>query len=55
MAKALEEGIDFADRLTPEQVLLDGFGSARALRLSSNAEADSNPGAAPLDGPVHAR
>jgi NADPH-dependent glutamate synthase beta subunit-like oxidoreductase/NAD(P)H-flavin reductase len=49
VAKALEEGIGFAERLTPEEVLLDGFGSARALRLSSNAEADSNPGAAPLD------
>jgi NADPH-dependent glutamate synthase beta subunit-like oxidoreductase/NAD(P)H-flavin reductase len=49
VAKALEEGISFAERLTPEEVLLDRFGWARALRLSSNAEADSNPGAPPID------
>jgi NADPH-dependent glutamate synthase beta subunit-like oxidoreductase/NAD(P)H-flavin reductase len=35
VAKALEEGIAFAERLTPEEVLLDQFGAARALRLSS--------------------
>jgi NADPH-dependent glutamate synthase beta subunit-like oxidoreductase/NAD(P)H-flavin reductase len=35
VAKALEEGISFAERLTPEEVLLDEFGCARALRLSS--------------------
>jgi NADPH-dependent glutamate synthase beta subunit-like oxidoreductase/NAD(P)H-flavin reductase len=45
VAKALEEGIGFAERLVPEEVVLDGFGWARALRLSSLAEADSNPGA----------
>ena len=33
VAKALEEGIGFAERLTPEEVLLDRFGCARALRL----------------------
>jgi NADPH-dependent glutamate synthase beta subunit-like oxidoreductase/NAD(P)H-flavin reductase len=49
VAKALEEGISFAERLSPEEVLLDRFGWARALRLSSNAEADSNPGAPPID------
>jgi NADPH-dependent glutamate synthase beta subunit-like oxidoreductase/NAD(P)H-flavin reductase len=49
VAKALEEGIGFAERLTPEEVLLDAFGCARALRVSSNAEADTNPGAPPLD------
>jgi NADPH-dependent glutamate synthase beta subunit-like oxidoreductase/NAD(P)H-flavin reductase len=49
VAKALEEGISFAERLSPEEVLLDRFGWAHALRLSSNAEADSNPGAPPID------
>jgi NADPH-dependent glutamate synthase beta subunit-like oxidoreductase/NAD(P)H-flavin reductase len=44
VAKALEEGIGFAERLTPEEVLLDEFGCARALRLSS-----ASPPAAPLD------
>jgi NADPH-dependent glutamate synthase beta subunit-like oxidoreductase/NAD(P)H-flavin reductase len=41
VAKALEEGIAFAERLTPEEVLLDQFGAARALRLSST-QASSN-------------
>ena len=49
VAKALEEGIGFSERLTPEEVLLDRFGSARALRLSSQAEADTDPGAPPLE------
>jgi NAD(P)H-flavin reductase len=49
VAKALEEGIGFSERLTPEEVVLDEFGCARALRLSSNAKADSDPGAPPLD------
>src|SRR6266851_3486702 len=49
VAKALEEGIGFAERLTPQEVLLDRFGCARALRLSSQAQADSDPTAAPGD------
>ena len=49
VAKALEEGIGFAERLTPQEVLLDRFGCVRALRVSSNAEADSDPGAPPLE------
>jgi NADPH-dependent glutamate synthase beta subunit-like oxidoreductase/NAD(P)H-flavin reductase len=49
VAKALEEGIGFAERLTPEEVLLDAFGCARALRVSSLAEADTNAGAPPRD------
>jgi NADPH-dependent glutamate synthase beta subunit-like oxidoreductase/NAD(P)H-flavin reductase len=49
VAKALEEGIGFAERLTPQEVLLDRFGCARALRLSSQARADSDPTAAPGD------
>ncbi len=32
VAKALEEGINFAERLTPAEVLLDDAGAARALR-----------------------
>ena len=55
VAKALEEGIGFSERLTPEEVLLDRFGCARALRLSSQAEADTNPGAAPLEVVLPAR
>src|SRR5262249_61260640 len=47
VARALEEGIGFAERLTPQEVLLDRFGCARALRLSS--QADSDPAAAPHD------
>jgi NADPH-dependent glutamate synthase beta subunit-like oxidoreductase/NAD(P)H-flavin reductase len=35
VAKALEEGIRFAEQLAPQEVLLDRFGWARALRLSS--------------------
>jgi NADPH-dependent glutamate synthase beta subunit-like oxidoreductase/NAD(P)H-flavin reductase len=38
VGKALEEGIRFAERLTPEEVLLDEFGWARALRLSVTQE-----------------
>ena len=34
VGKALEEGIGFAERLTPQEVVLDDFGCARALRLS---------------------
>jgi len=43
VAKALEEGIGFAERLTPREVVLDRFGSARALRLT--LAADAEPGA----------
>src|SRR5262245_34985679 len=39
VGKALEEGIAFAERLTPQEVLLDDFGCARGLRLSE-AQAD---------------
>jgi NADPH-dependent glutamate synthase beta subunit-like oxidoreductase/NAD(P)H-flavin reductase len=35
VAKAMEEGIRFAEQVTPEEVLLDNFGQARALRVSS--------------------
>ncbi len=33
VAKALEEGVRFAECLTPEEVEVDAFGSAKALRL----------------------
>src|SRR5262249_42773468 len=55
VAKALEEGIRFAERLTPEEVVLDEFDSASALRLSSLAAADSDPGALPLEVVMPAR
>src|SRR5262245_39372440 len=41
VAKALEEGIGFAEQLTPQEVLLDRFGCARALKLSAPAEGDA--------------
>ncbi|HEY7665800.1 MAG TPA: FAD-dependent oxidoreductase [Xanthobacteraceae bacterium] len=40
VAKALEEGIGFVERLTPQEVLLDRFGAAQALRLSGPADDD---------------
>jgi NAD(P)H-flavin reductase len=36
--KALEEGIRFAENLTPKEVLLDEFGHARALAMASGVE-----------------
>jgi NADPH-dependent glutamate synthase beta subunit-like oxidoreductase/NAD(P)H-flavin reductase len=33
VAKAMEEGIRFAEEITPQEVLLDNFGQARALRV----------------------
>jgi NADPH-dependent glutamate synthase beta subunit-like oxidoreductase/NAD(P)H-flavin reductase len=41
VAKALEEGIRFAEQVVPQEVLLDGFGHARALRVSAPG-ADGN-------------
>ncbi len=49
VAKALEEGIGFAERLTPQEVMLDRFGAAQALRLSCQAAADGNSGVAARD------
>jgi NAD(P)H-flavin reductase len=43
VAKALEEGIGFAEHLTPEEVLLDELGCARALRLSSKPPPNPPP------------
>src|SRR5262249_13312124 len=39
----LEEGIGFAEQLTPQEVLLDRFGCARALKLSAPAEGNTRP------------
>src|SRR5215470_14918542 len=50
VGKALEEGIGFAERLTPQEVLLDDFGCARALRLSQ-----ADPSAPPRDVVLPAR
>src|SRR5262249_31000496 len=66
VAKALEEGISFAERLTPEEVVLDEYGCARALRMSSNpppfpppqageGREGVDPGAPPLDVVMPAR
>jgi NADPH-dependent glutamate synthase beta subunit-like oxidoreductase/NAD(P)H-flavin reductase len=44
VAKALEEGIYFAERLTPEEVMLDELGRAQGLRVSR-----SDPDAAPAE------
>jgi NADPH-dependent glutamate synthase beta subunit-like oxidoreductase/NAD(P)H-flavin reductase len=41
VAKAMEEGIRFAERLTPRDVLLDEFGHARALRLVRQSGGDA--------------
>jgi NADPH-dependent glutamate synthase beta subunit-like oxidoreductase/NAD(P)H-flavin reductase len=38
VAKAMEEGIRFAEQVTPEEVLLDNFGQARALRVSAGSK-----------------
>jgi NADPH-dependent glutamate synthase beta subunit-like oxidoreductase/NAD(P)H-flavin reductase len=38
VAKAMEEGIRFAEQITPEEVLLDNFGQARALRVTAGKE-----------------
>jgi NADPH-dependent glutamate synthase beta subunit-like oxidoreductase/NAD(P)H-flavin reductase len=40
VAKAMEEGIRFAERLTPEEVVLDEVGHAKALRLTRHAAAE---------------
>src|SRR5262249_18520380 len=40
VAKAMEEGIHFAEGLTPEEVELDEFGAAKALVLSRAAGGD---------------
>jgi NADPH-dependent glutamate synthase beta subunit-like oxidoreductase/NAD(P)H-flavin reductase len=55
VAKALEEGIGFAERLTPQEVLLDRFGCARALRLSGPAGSDGDGAEAPPDVVLPAR
>ena len=52
VGKALEEGIAFAERLTPQEVLLDAFGCARALRLF---EAQADPSGPPRDVVLPAR
>src|SRR5262249_31603409 len=38
VAKAMEEGIRFAEQITPEEVLLDNFGQARAMRVSTGGK-----------------
>ncbi len=43
VAKAMEEGIRFAESLTPEEVELDAFGAAKALVLSRAGERATLP------------
>ncbi len=43
VAKAMEEGIRFAEQLTPEEVLLDSHGHARGLRVRSSSGGDAGP------------
>jgi NADPH-dependent glutamate synthase beta subunit-like oxidoreductase/NAD(P)H-flavin reductase len=45
VAKALEEGIRFAEGLTPREVVLDGFGHAKALVVEREGKSDEHPGA----------
>src|SRR2546430_5566049 len=52
VGKALEEGIAFAERLTPQEVLLYDFGCARALRLS---RVEDDPSAPPREVVLPAR
>ncbi len=40
VAKAMEEGIRFAEQITPEEVLVDAYGQARALRAVSGGKND---------------
>jgi NADPH-dependent glutamate synthase beta subunit-like oxidoreductase/NAD(P)H-flavin reductase len=42
VAKAMEEGIRFAEEITPQEVLLDGFGHARALRVRTGGKDSKN-------------
>src|SRR5262249_32922693 len=41
VAKALEEGIHFAEKLTPTEVVLDNCGRARALKVLDGSGADA--------------
>jgi NADPH-dependent glutamate synthase beta subunit-like oxidoreductase/NAD(P)H-flavin reductase len=44
VAKALEEGIGFAEQLTPKEVLVDAHGAARGLRVVSHAAGNGATG-----------
>jgi NADPH-dependent glutamate synthase beta subunit-like oxidoreductase/NAD(P)H-flavin reductase len=48
VAKALEEGIRFAEGLTPTEVVLDEFGHAAALKLTKGSQAVTLPAKAVL-------
>ncbi len=47
VAKAMEEGIRFAERLVPEEVVLDEFGHAEALRLTQQGDAGASEAVLP--------
>ena len=55
VAKALEEGIRFAEGMTPVEVVLDGFGHAKALVLAHEGPSDGHPGHPRLETPLPAR
>ncbi|MFD2184090.1 FAD-dependent oxidoreductase [Rhodoplanes azumiensis] len=43
IAKAMEEGIRFAERLSPTEVVLDDYGHARALKLARQGDVAGDP------------
>jgi NADPH-dependent glutamate synthase beta subunit-like oxidoreductase/NAD(P)H-flavin reductase len=55
VAKALEEGIRFAEGLTPREVVLDGFGHAKGLIVSRHGEGDGHPGTPTIESELPAR
>ncbi len=55
VAKALEEGIRFAESLTPLEVTLDGFGHAKGLIVARPGPSDSHPGAPTIETELPAR
>ena len=56
VAKALEEGIRFAEGQTPREVVLDAYGHAKGLIVSREGPADGeHPGAATIESELAAR
>ncbi|HEV7282940.1 MAG TPA: FAD-dependent oxidoreductase [Pirellulaceae bacterium] len=52
VAKAMEEGIRFAECLTPEEVQVDQYGAAKALRLTQSAFDEATGKLVPLPEPA---
>jgi NADPH-dependent glutamate synthase beta subunit-like oxidoreductase/NAD(P)H-flavin reductase len=55
VAKALEEGIRFAEGLTPREVVLDGFGHAKGLIVARQEAAEGEPGSVTIESELPAR